>query len=248
MKRRLLIAVVVFVVTNVWAQDPWKKSYKNWDAQDVRKILNDSPWSRLVEVERKEKKHSLDAPAGAPTVAGVREEEDEDEQEEGKEKDDSRERSEKGKKKEDVKFLVRWVSSSTLREASVRGQVLQGRIAEADEDKALPPAADDYEVALVGSDMRLFNGADESTLKEKTFLIAKKSKQKVTSSQVEIVRAADGKRINAILFHFPKKSPSGQAVVGADEKELRFLIGMEAMEVKASFDLQQMIDPQGLDL
>jgi hypothetical protein len=180
--------------------------YKQWDATDVRKILNDSPWSKPVETERKEKKHGLEAPAGAPKVAGVPGEDEEDEQEE---KNDEPQIGEKDKKKDDVKFLVRWVSSRTLREASIHGQVLQGRIAEADEDKTLPPAADDYELALVGTDMSSFRGADESTLRDKTYLTAKKSKERITASQVEIVRASDGKRITAIVFHFPKKSAAG---------------------------------------
>jgi hypothetical protein len=245
--RGLLIAATVFVAINVWAVDPWKeKSYKQWDAKDVQEILNDSPWSKPVEIERKEKKKGLEAPAGAPTVAGVpSEDEEEDEKEE---KDDDRPRGEKEKKKDEVKFLVRWVSSRTLREASVHGQVLQGRIAAADEEKTLPPAADDYELALVGTDMTLFSGADESTLRDKSYLSAKKSKERITASQVEIVRSSDGKRINAIVFHFPKKSAAGRALVSTDEKDLKFVIRMAAIEIKASFDPQKMIDPQGMDL
>ncbi len=245
--RRLLVAGTVFVAINVWVGDPREKSYKQWDAQDVRKILTDSPWSKAVEIERKEKKKGLEAPAGAPKVAGVPGE-GEDEEDEREEKDDDRGRGEKARKKDDVKFLVRWMSSRTLREASVRGQVLQGRIAEADEDKNLPPAADDYELALVGADMSSFQGVDESSLKDKTHLIAKKSKERITASQAEIVRSADGKRINAIIFHFPKKNPSGQAIVSVDEKELKFVTRAGNFEIKASFDVQKMVNQQGMDL
>jgi len=245
--RKLLVAGTVFVAINLWAVDPWEKSYKQWDVQDVRKILNDSPWSKPAEIEHK-KKLSLEAPAGAPKVAGVPGEDDEEDEQEEKEEKDDRGRGEREKKKEDVKFLVRWVSSRTLREASVHGQVLQGRIPAADEDKTLPPAADDYELALVGADMSSLRGADESTLRDKTYLIAKKSKGKIKASQVEIVRSADGKRINAIVFHFPKKSASGQAIVSTDEKELKFVSGAGTFEIKASFDVQKMVDRQGIDL
>jgi hypothetical protein len=236
----LLVVATVFVAINVWAGDPWQKSYKQWNATEVRTILNDSPWSKTVEIERT---HGLEAPAGAPKLAGAPGVEEEDEQEE---KDEDR--GEKEKKKEDAKFRVRWVSSRTLREASVRGQVLQGRIAEVDADKSLPQATDDYELALVGTDMSLFSGADESTLRDKTYLIAKKSKEKVTASQVEIVRASDGQRVNAIVFHFPKKRASGDAVISADEKELKFVSREGNVEIKVTFDLQKMVDPQGLDL
>lgn len=241
-----LLAAVVLVAINVWAGDPWQKPYKQWDAQDVRRILNDSPWSKIVKVERREKKQSLVAPEGAPAIAGAHEEE-EDEQEE-KEKDDNRERSAPEKKKDEITFLVRWVSSRTLREASVRGQVLQGKIAETDAEKNLPPAAEDYELALVGTDMSAFQRSDESILRKKTYLVAKKSKQTINANQVEIVWAADGKRINAIIFHFPKTSVSGQAIVAPDEKEVRFASRAGDAEITASFDVQKMVDQQGMDL
>lgn len=242
--RRLLMVAVVLVAVNVWAGDPWQKSYKQWDATDVRKILNDSPWSKTVEIERR---LSLQAPAGVPQMAGVPGVEEEDEQEEAG--DDDRGKGGQERKRDDANFRVRWVSSRTLRKASVRGQVLQGKIPAADADKYLPPPPQDYELALVGLDMSALQKMEESTLRDKTYLIAKKSKQKVMASQVEIVRASDGKRINAIVFHFPKNNASGQTtVVVPDEKELKFVIRTETMEIKASFDLQKMIDPQGMDL
>jgi hypothetical protein len=243
--RGLLVAATVLVAVNVWAGDPWQKSYKQWDATDVRRILNDSPWSKTVEIERMEKL-GLEAPGGAPKFAGAPGAEEEDEREE--KDDDDRGKGEKERKKDQVKFRVRWVSSRTLREASVRGQVLQGRIAEADEDKTLPPAAADYELALVGTHMTIFNGADESTLRDKAYLTAKKSKERITASKVEIVRSVDGKRINAIVFHFPKQNPSGQATVSADEKELKFVSRAGTIEIRVSFDLQKMVDQQGMDL
>lgn len=243
--RGLLVAATVLVAINVWAADPWQKPYKQWDATDVRKILNDSPWSKAVEIERKEKL-GLEAPAGAPKFAGAPGVDDEDEQEE--KDDDDHGGGKKEKKKDEVKFRVRWVSSRILGEASVRGRVLQGKIAEADADKSLPPVAEDYELALVGTDMSSFRGVSESIVRDKTYLIAKKSKERITASQVEIVRASDGKRINAIVFHFPKKNPSGQAVVSVDEKELQFDCRAGTIEIKVSFDPQKMVDQQGVDL
>ena len=249
MTRKFLVIATVFVAVNVWAGDPWEKSYKNWDAQDVGKILNDSPWSKPVETEHKEeKRRALEAPAGAPNVAGAPGVEEEEEGDDDKDEDKDRKSGNKEKKKDDVKFLVRWVSSRTLREASVRGQVLQGKIAEADADKLLPPPAEDYEIALVGTDMSPFQKADEAALRDKTFLRAKKSKEKIVASQVEIVRGADGKRINAIVFHFLKKNANGQAAIAADEKDLKLVIRSGAVEIKVSFDPQKMVGPQGMDL
>jgi hypothetical protein len=146
-----------------------------------------------------------------------------------------------------VKFLVRWISSRTLREASVRGQVLQGKIAEVDMDKSLPPPAEDYELALVGTDMIAFQDTDEAFLKSRSYFVAKKSKQKTNPTQVEIVRGADGRTINAVIFHFPKQN-RGEALVSADEKEVKFVTRPRSMKIKATFDPQKMTDVQGMDL
>lgn len=96
--------------------------------------------------------------------------------------------------------------------------------------------------------MSSFQKTDESTLRDKTYLMVKKSREKIPASQVEIVRGGDGKRINAIVFHFPKKNSTGQTGIAADEKELKLVIRTGAIEIKASFDPQKMIDPQGMDL
>ena len=125
---------------------------------------------------------------------------------------------------------------------------MQGRIAEADADKSLPPASEDYELALVGTDMTVLSGVDEVTLKDKAYLLGKKSAERIPAIQVEIVRSPDGKRINAIVFHFPKKGVSGQAVVSADEKEIKFVSRAGSVDIKVTFDVQKMVDQQGTDL
>jgi hypothetical protein len=96
--------------------------------------------------------------------------------------------------------------------------------------------------------MSSWRDADETTLRAKTHLIAKKAKERMTASQVEIVRGADGKKINAIVFHFPKKSASGQAFISEGEKEIQFDSRAGTIEIKVSFDPQKMVDPQGSDL
>jgi hypothetical protein len=250
--RLLVVVLAVFTAVTLWGDDPWKKkSYKEWDEKDIGRILNDSPWAKTIEAEREEKKRGLEAPAGAPTVGNAREEdEDEESEQDKKHRGRKEEDEEKGKEKgsAEAKFIVRWISSRTLREASVRGQVLRKQISETDTDKQLPPAPDDYELAVVGTDMTSFQHADEPTLKRGTNLIGKKSKEKITASQVEIVRGPDGKRINAIIFHFPKTNSAGQAIVPPDEKEVKFVTYAGSIEIKAIFNPQKMIDKQGMDL
>lgn len=239
------IAAIIFALLlalPLWAGDPWKdKSYKDWDEKDVRKILNDSPWSKKIQVGGGIHP-SLEPPEGGANVAGGGGEgggEDEDEAKGAS--------NEKEDEDEAAVFLVRWASSRTIREAWVRGQVLGGRIPQADIEKRLPPPNDDYQLILFGPKMSLFEKSDEAALKARTYLSTKKSKQKVASSQVEIVRSSDGKKINGLIFHFPKQAGPGQPLITSDEKELKFVTRAGDAEIKASFDPQKMVDSQGPD-
>ena len=104
---RLLVTATVFVGINVWAVG----------RDRCAKDLNDSPWSKTVEIERK---LGLEAPAGAPKLVGAPGVTEENEREEEDDDDRGGEGEEKGR----AKFRVRWMSYRTLREAWVRGQVL----------------------------------------------------------------------------------------------------------------------------
>jgi hypothetical protein len=51
MARRFVIAFALLVTVDLWAGDSWKdKSYKDWNENDVRKILNESPWSKRIDI------------------------------------------------------------------------------------------------------------------------------------------------------------------------------------------------------
>jgi len=236
-KKALTLVVISLLAIVLWASEPWKdKSYKDWDQKDVHQIMNESPWAKKIEI----KAHGgLEAPEGAPTAAGAPGAKEEKEGPGGEEDEEA----EKG----EVTFVVRWISSRTLREASARSQVLQGKITQAEIEKHIPPEPDDYQLVVVGPNMTMFQKTDESGLHSKSYLAAKKSKQKIAPSQVEIVPTRDGKKIGAIVFHFPKKTESGELVT-ADEKELKFVTRAGAIEIKAEFDLQKMTDKQGRDL
>jgi hypothetical protein len=207
----------------------------------VRKILNESPWSKRIELEGSETKHPDLDPEDTSTAGEAGGENGEEEAGRAAEQ-------ENGRKKERTAFVIRWGSSRTMRKAWVRGQVLQKRILEADTERFLPPTPGDYELLLVGPDMTLFEKAIEAALKENSYLLAKTSKQRINPSQVELGRTPDGKSIKGIIFHFPKKTLMSQPIFSADEKELRFISRVGAVEIEASFDLRKMVDKEGLDL
>ena len=240
MNRSLGIAIVVLLALDLWAGDPWKeKPYKNWTEKDVGKILNESPWAKRVDVEATE--IALTGRDGSKELPGS---------EAGGEGDGGAESrgSEEGsdEKKGSVAFMIRWVSARTMREAWVRGEVLQKRVAELDMERALPPAPSDYELLVVGSGTTLFAGEDGATLKASSYLLTKKSKEKINAIRVDVARAPNGRKIRGVIFHFPKNT--NRSISMAEEKELKFVCRVRSTEIQVSFDLREMVDQEGMDL
>jgi hypothetical protein len=239
MRRSCVVAVALFLAIDLWAGDPWKqKSYKVWNQNDVRKILNESPWAKRIEVEGIPTKH---AGMESPENGGTSESAAGEESDEG---GGGREENEGAR----MTFVVRWVSSRTIRQAWVRGEVLQKRISESDTDKFLPPPSDDSQLLIVGRDMSFFTKLDEATLRARSFLLLTKSKQTISPSAVQIVRLPDGKGIKGILFRFPKKLLVTPSTLSLDDNELKFVSQAGTTQIKASFDLQKMVDNEGTDL
>jgi hypothetical protein len=227
-KSILVLALTVWLCASSWARDPWKdKSYKNWDANDLRKILYDSPWSKRIT------RTSLEAPdAPAEDVSGV---------------DMMGSHSKEAEAGGDVQqmiFVVRWVSSRTLREAWARSLVLQKQISPESIDQHLPPLPGEFLLAVIGPDLTAFERANEAALKSKSYLSV--SKQRINPARVEVARAQDG-RISGVVFHFPKTGAAGRPLISGNEKDVRFVERGAATGFEATFAPRQMVDSQGPD-
>jgi hypothetical protein len=229
MKRTLAWALAPLLSASAWGRDPWKgKDYKDWDASDVRKILYDSPWSKRVS------RTALQAPEGpAEDVSGV------------DMMDTHSKEAEAGGDTQQTVFVVRWVSSRTLREAWMRSLVLQKQISPDSIDQHLPPVPGEYLLAVVGPSMGAFARTNQTTLKDKSYLAV--GKQKIRPVRVEIDETRDGK-IRGVVFHFPKADGAGQPVIAAKEKDVRFVERGAATGFEVNFNPQQMMDSQGPDL
>ena len=250
----MVLAAVVFAGNN----DPWKsKPYQQWDDKDVRKILGDSPWSKIIQVDvtwtnlkdipaadssqlpsgsttapAPGGKMSTSPSAGAhPTVGGA-----------------AAPPSAPGDPKPQVAFAVRWVSSRTLQRAAARSAELAGQIKPEDAEKQLANPPDVYEIALTGPDMRPFQTADEDTLMKSADLTDKKSKQKISPAKVQISRGADGKKVQAVAFIFAKKAGNGEPAIPEDEKTVDFVCTVNGAKIHVTFDVSKMQDNQGRDL
>ena len=145
-------------------------------------------------------------------------------------------------------YVVRWVSSRTIREAAVRSAELKGQIKPEDGEKDLAQPIDHYQVLVASPNMKVFQAVDEAALKNSTVLELKKTKEKLAPTSVKIERSADGSAIESVVFSFPKKTPSGEPTIASSEKGADFGMSVPGAKINVSFDLSKMEDPQGRDL
>ncbi len=229
MKPKLALTLAVLLSASAWGRDPWKdKTFKSWDASDVRKILYDSPWSKRVS------RTALQAPEGPEEdVSGV------------DVMDTHSKEAEAGGDTQQTVFIVRWVSSRTLREAWARSLVLQKQISPESIDQHLPPVPGEYLLAVVGPSMGAFAKSNETTLSDKSYLAV--GKQRIRPVRVEIDQTRDGK-ISGVVFHFSKTDARGQPVIAGSEKDVRFVERGAAAGFEVNFNPRQMVDSQGPDL
>ncbi|MFZ3333580.1 MAG: hypothetical protein WA197_23275, partial [Candidatus Acidiferrales bacterium] len=66
------LACVILAALAWGGGDPWKaKPYQQWDANDIKKIFNDSPWCKIVQIDVSWKVSNLPpAAAGDASSAG----------------------------------------------------------------------------------------------------------------------------------------------------------------------------------
>ncbi|MGB8524073.1 MAG: hypothetical protein WCD43_13995 [Candidatus Acidiferrales bacterium] len=257
MRKAILVSSAVLIAAAlVFAGgDPWKsKPYQQWDDKDVQRILQDSPWAKVVQVDANWKNSKLNSnddsaqptvPTGTPAAGGKM----------GAMGGQSPAPStpavgnvESGGPSAQASFVVRWVSSRTVQRAAARRSELAGQLKPEDAEKQLAQSPDDYEIVIGGPDMRPFQSADEDTLKTNAYLIEKKTKQKISPAKVEVSRSTDGKNVQVVAFIFPKKSTNGEPTIADDEKSVDFNCLVGGARIRTSFDIPKMQDTQGRDL
>lgn len=237
-----LLAIAVGALA--WAGgDPWKtKPFEQWNQNDIRQILHDSPWAKVayVPVEWKAggggKSEMGRAPAG--TVSA-------DQGPAGGAANVGQQAM--GTPEGQAAFYLRWNSSRTTREAIVRDGVLSGQIKEDEATKYLSAPIVNYEVVVLGPDMSPFGSISEDELKAKSYVRGKQSKVKVNATSVQISRSADGREVTAVMFSFPRKTADGKDVAAPDEKGLQFVCNIKDLDLSATFDPRKMADSKGPD-
>ncbi len=243
---KIVLAVGLFALF-AWAGDAWKeKPYQQWDRKDALKVLNDSPWSKTIAVNVTWRATGGSAAGDEGSGYGPPGASRPDEPGEGRGPSPMTSGGQSGPAV--AEYHSRWLSSRAIREGLARLQIFEGKMTEADAERYLAQPVADYQLLLFGPDMSPFEKLDENSLKEKSYLEMKKSKQKLAPSSVQIQRTPDGKRLVAVLFSFPKKSSSGEATIASDEKSVEFVCSAGPFKVRTSFEPQKMVDRQGSDL
>ena len=252
-KRTGVLVAVCAIAVCVFAGDVWKdKDYKQWDEKDVQKILFDSPWAKSASVARAwggagmtggddeggaalprggtadgRGGFGVDSTRGGDTLNGAG-----------------------APRPSAATFLVRWVSAHIIREAIARDGELHGAKPE-DAEKFLDAQITQYAILVGGTDLRPFGKADDevlAALKQAAYLEPQKSKQRIAPSKVGVQRDPKTQRLLAVIFEFDRKTPAGEPVIAAGEKEIQFTCVYNKLSLKQKFDLTKMTDKQGLDL
>ena len=233
--------------------DPWKsKPYQQWDANDVKKVFSDSPWSKVVQINASWKPTDTGGASGAgpaePQSGGGMKQGSTAAANQSGTQSSQPSQSAASPTAAEASFAVRWISSRTIREAGYRSSVIEGRLKEDEAEKQLAQPVNDYEVYLGGPDMTPFQSLDEKALQGTATLAGKKTKQHITATKAQLVRSPDGKGVQGIIFSFPKQADNGEPSISPNEKAVEFTCAVAKVKLQTTFDLSKMEDAKGRDI
>lgn len=254
---------VLVLATLAWATDVWKKPYQQWDQKDVQKILTDSPWAKVVRVSatwassnsemlppQQEQRPQSSAPSssgggggGRPGMGGG------GGASSGPPSGGMQPGGgmQGGAETPQAAFVVRWVSSQTMREALVRNAELTGQMNESQGQSQIAQQPPAYQIMITGPQMVPFEQSTEEAVKNAAYLQVKKSKQKIQPEKVEFQKSPDGSKVAVVIIAFPKAA-GGQPTIAPDAKGAEFFVSLARTKIQTSFDFSKMEGAQGRDL
>lgn len=255
MKTRVSLGLIVSLSTALalWAGNFWEeKPYQEWDRLEVQTIITRSPWTGTVEagglqtrdwggLSRPESgggsvtagaEGRASAPPPPPSQEGYRAGVPGADQGEG----------DRAYKPGARTYFVIWSSAQTVRRALGRNQVLMGMASPEQVEQALQQPMETYQVTIIGADMSAFEQLRPDDLQGRTYLKAKKTKQELQPVEVNINRGGTAERVVSVTFSFPRQLPSGEAVIGPDEKKVEFVCDIKEpkVKIKTAFEPKRM--------
>ena len=240
-------SVMLALAMLAWAGDVWKtKPYAQWDEKDVMAVLQTSPWVKTNVTAAGAWHPSDTTPITGGSVGYSGSSSDTSHVSSGATPDQPN-GTERNAAAGPSVYNIYWWSSRTIREASMRRQVLKGAVTQEVADATVAKVPDDYQILVAGQNMGIFQQRGEQAFKDTAFIELKKEKKKLTPTNVEFQKTADGKVVGAI-FTFPKKDASGESTITSEEKEIDFNLRIGDAWVRTNFSPKQMMDSQGEDL
>lgn len=248
-----LVGFAALCLSSVTAfpSDDWKsKDPQAWDQKDVQKILNDSPWAKQLQFGMAPD-GSLSSNIASVGSSGISETS-------GTGSGGSRGVFDDAGRSTSppipitsnhgpvAKFTVIWRSSLTVREALVREKELSHLLPD-EARKDLGAKYDSYQIAISAGDLRAFSKEGAESLKTRSYLLTKSTKQIIPPSNVIIQKRQDGTPV-AIVFEFPKKTAAGERTIAPNEKSVEFGVKINGLTIKANFEMSKMSINGGPDL
>lgn len=237
-----LFIALTFAALALASDPPWKgKPYDQWTDKDLEKIFTDSPWSRIGTVTRTWAPQTSSggskgaAQPNTPTLPG---------RPGGPGGAAGSSGNDAGGPGDELRFNVYWASSRIMRAASARKSVLHGGKQDVDVAKYAGEPQEEYQIVVQSEDMTPFVRHDEKFFQDNSFLDVKKTKQKISPSNVRYERDDKG-LVAAAVFLFPKKTAAGEPTMPTDEKNVEFNCKIEGSRLRVNFDPQKMVDSQG---
>jgi hypothetical protein len=164
------LLVVPLSAVLLWAGDPWKeKRYTEWGEKDVEKVLQNSPWARVVRMPRA-------SVSGELPGSGTREDPSAEANRGGGDPSRAARGVPSGRSSRGPFYVVQWRSSLTVRQALVRQEQLRGEPDPEEVERFLARPPEYYVILLFGPNMKGFQKLSEETVREATRLESRVSK------------------------------------------------------------------------
>jgi hypothetical protein len=240
--RKLLgaVAIATTAYAVVVAADFWEaKPFAAWSAEEVNKMLTDSPWSRQINVVLNTvgRGGSLGEGEGARGGGGS--------SREGGGGGGGGSRGSGGfpVAPPQLKLTLSWRSALPMKQALLRDQAGPGGVVSAEGQEMLSRVESLYVITLMGLPTRY--GATINAMKEESFL--KRSHQPpIAIADMAVQQAPASEKAPAFLmvvFGFPRTD-----AITVEDKDVEFVTRLGQVEIKKKFNLKEMVLKGKLEL
>lgn len=231
--------LILFLGLSVLAAESWRtKPYEKWTRKDIDKILNDSPWTKVITIpwypylngDSPEYHQKIQIgkvpydPANNPWPSAG-----------------------KSTAQPEGVFLLRWNSALTVRRALYREEVRRGADPDGAARRHLHPDPASFELALIAVGGTFLPPVEPDRLVANTYLELMPSGHKIAATDVQIRAPVGPDRQLAYLFRFPRLDETGNPVISTGTSEVEFFSQVGVRIFVTKFRPDKMVGRDGAD-